>query len=314
MSSAAVPVEVVFEPFGGKPYDLFFFRLEGRRYVGRKTPFRFDGGARKCALMDAGMLLGEVVREQVGAEGVAVHYRPLEAPARQDRFRRLAEDPQIEIYHPFPRLSGDRREPCRSEWIPTPEDVEALDRDEEVMRRAVVELLSGRVEDGAVLYDPACSTGRFLSTLKRSFPSAVTVGQDRSGEMVEHCASRLDRVFHSDASSPALGEGEADFVFCRFLNLDVVTTAQAHGLFVPLAKRCREGGLVVVFGHTPVLLSEPFFRAVGLEVLGCSAASRRHDAVFQLYVLRRTGELRQAAAWWPAGSPLPSGPPREPGS
>jgi isonocardicin synthase len=294
---------ILFEPFERKPYDLFFVQLQGRRFVGRKTPFRFRRRGRdqelKCALVDASMVLGPVIREQLTEAGIAVYYQPLEERARRRCFAALRSRLDHDLYYPFPHLTaGTRREKCAPEayWNTSPERVESLGAAEEVLREYTLQVLARLDLAGAVLYDPACSTGEFLSAIQRRHPSARTIGQDKSREMVDYCRGRLDEVHWGDSRSSPVPDGSVDFIFCRFLNADVVTTAEAHQLFVPIARRCRDGGHLLVLGHTPVLLSSAWFEALGLEVLQRIGYSAPDDAVFQYYVLRKTGRLREPAA------------------
>jgi isonocardicin synthase len=300
---SARPVQVLFEPFEGKPYDLFFFEVGGRRFVGRKTPFRFERGGSvqelKCALVAASMVLGLVVRDQVTERGVLVYYRPLEEGERRAWFAAFHSRPEHDLYYPYPYLTAEgRRERCAPDeyWNTSPERVESLGEGERVLRQHTLDLLADCDLAGARLYDPACSTGEFLSALKARHPSAYVIGQDKSREMVELSRTRLDEAHWGDARHPAVPEGSVDWVFCRFLNVDVVPAAAAHALFLQAARCCREGGHLVVLGHTPILVAGSFFEALGLGIRQRIGYSRADDGVFQYYVLHKTGPLREPPA------------------
>ena len=77
-------------------------------------------------------------------------------------------------------------------------------------------------------------------------------------------------------------------VFIRFLNSEVVTTAQAEMLLAPLLKTVAVGGLFVVLGHTPVLLSSANFRSLdNFRLERCVAVDVEKRGLFQYYVLKR---------------------------
>jgi isonocardicin synthase len=299
-SPASRPAEALFEPFEGKPYDLFFFLVDGLRFVGRKTPFAFRRDGRrqelKCALVGSDMVLGPVVREQVTERGILVYYRPLGEEERRSCFAALRSRLDLDLYYPYPHLTaGDRLERCAADdyWNTSPERVKSLGEGERVLREQTLELLSRHALAGARLYDPACSTGEFLSALKARHPTAYTIGQDKSREMVELSRPRLDEAHWGDALQSPVPDDSVDWVFCRFLNVDVVPTVAAYELFLRVARRCRDGGHIVVFGHTPVLVASSFFESLGLVVHQRIGYSPIDDGVFQYYLLQKLGSLRE---------------------
>lgn len=290
--------EMVFEPWERKPYDLFCFAAGGREFVGRKTPatFQTEAGpvALKCALVGPEMVLGERERVQVTERGIAVYYRPLRSEEAETVFRAFTDDVRHDLHYPAPHLAAATRQERVAPpeyWTVGRERVDHLNRGEVFLREYTLRLLDRFDLNGARIYDPACSTAEFLGAIKRRFPGAWTIGQDLSAEMVELARGRLDEVHHGDCARSPVPDGSADFVFVRHLNVDVVTTARAYELFVSVANRCRDGGLVIVFGHTPVLLGSPWFEMLGLQVeqrIGTVSGGR---LAFQYYVLRKTGPV-----------------------
>ena len=94
-----------FEPFVRKPFDIFFIKAAGRRFVGRKQPAvvsRSTGIERmKCCLISAEMILGEAEREEPTACGVKVFYRPLDEQAKELLLKLVSEDPLTDLYYPY---------------------------------------------------------------------------------------------------------------------------------------------------------------------------------------------------------------------
>lgn len=298
----------LFEPFERKPYDLFLFHAGGQRFVGRKTAATFDAGAGevslKCCLVSPQMVLGALEREQVTERGMTVFYRPLDAREKEAVFLAFTSDVRNDLYYPVPHLTGDgRREKVApmEYWTVTPERVEDLNAGEVVLRDYTLSFLSGFELDGARIYDPACSTGEFLGSIKDRFPDVYTIGQDLSREMVEHARGRVDEIHHGDCVDSPVPRGSADFVFLRHLNVDVVTTERAHELFVAVADRCRDGGHLIVFGHTPVLLGSPWFEMMGLEVKQRIGTAFGNRCAFQYYVLRKNGHVSWVSPFVEAG-------------
>src|SRR6266852_8626914 len=235
----ASSIEWTFEPFEQKPHDLFFLTRGNTKVFGRKRPVSIDPGrnspARKCCLIDCSMLLGFAEREQVLEQGVAVFYRPFTPVVREEVFDDLASDPLTELYFPFPDLDAEaRRERCsaRDFWNHSAERIRELDDDEQPIREVTTEFLASFDMHEKVLFDPACSTGTFLRAIQSRYPSVRTVGQDLSEPMVQRCAQFLDEVHHGDSAQPCIPEKSADFLFLRFLNFHVVSTADAHLLFL----------------------------------------------------------------------------------
>ncbi|GAB2805643.1 class I SAM-dependent methyltransferase [Streptomyces daliensis] len=287
-----------FMAWDDKPYDLFFLDVDGLRLFGRKTPAAYpdpaSGTELKCTLVEARMVLGVAEREQVFQDGVVVHYRPLPDAERTALFAKATQDPMCDLYHPYARLDGAERTEILSDpefWTDSSERVDELDHAESVLRDYTVKRLREHGFDGGTVYDPACSTGAFLSAVKQAFPQARTVGQDLSADMVRHAGTRVDEVHHGDSIAPALSPGSADLVVCRHLNACVVPTRQAHELFLAAAGTCRTGGLVVLLGHTPVLPSAQWCASLGMTVEQRTGRTPSGHALFQFYVLRRTGPL-----------------------
>ena len=280
------------EPFDGLPQNLYLADVEGTVVFGRKliSPLKLRGELAEltCCRIDAASIIGVHLSDQVHEDGYTVHHVPVTPAEKLWLFSRIAAAPEVEIVYPFAYLHGgrERRSP-EAGWSVDEHRADNLGVGEEILRRYTTRYLRSRDVTRATLYDPACSTGQFLADLKREFPATTTIGQDLSPDMVRLAARRLDRAVHGDAIHPAVDDGSVDYMFVRFLNSEVVTTTAAMALFRALAPKLATDGRMVVFGHTPVLLQESFFRQCGFAAEQCSGSSNHSNYVFQYYVLRK---------------------------
>lgn len=293
VASATDPPAWIYVPFEKKPHDVFRLHLaDGRRLVGLKRAHpahrrRGDLSPRKGCLVDESMIVGIEPREQLSEDGVTVYYRPVSATQRRDLFDAAVADAMTDLHFPFPHLdrrTRRERRPVADYWTATPARVEELDGDEEVLRRYALGRLRSLDPNGKTVFDPACSTGRFLCEVKRTFPGVRVVGQDLSASMADHARRHVDEVHVGDAARPAVPAGSADIVVVRFLNLDVVSTAEAHRLLEACLTACRPGGWLVLFGYTPVLVSAEWLAILGLRVVQRTGVLEDHRAIFQFYV------------------------------
>ncbi|MCP3979049.1 MAG: class I SAM-dependent methyltransferase [bacterium] len=285
--------DLIYVPFEKKPHDLFRLHLrDGRRVVGLKTAHQAhnrgdDLTPRKGCLVDESMILGVDPREQLSEDGVTVYYRPVSAAQRRALFDAAVADAMTDLHFPYPHLdrrTRRERRPAPEYWTATPARVDELDGDEEVLRRYALGRLRSLDPNGKMVFDPACSTGRFLAEVKRTFPAARTVGQDLSASMADHASRQVDEIHVGDAARPAIPAASADIVVIRFLNLDVVSTADAHRLLDACLSACRPGGWLILFGHTPVLVSAEWLAMLGLRVVQRTGHLADHRAMFQFYV------------------------------
>src|SRR5678815_5675847 len=208
----------IFEPFARKPFDIFFIKAAGRRFVGRKHPAvvsRSEGiETMKCCLISAEMVLGVAEREQVTESGVTVFYRPLDETAKQSLLKLVGEDPLTDLYYPYCSLLNSTEDSSEDPyWVPTAERVEELDRGESMLREYTLQWLNRFDMTNKLVYDPACSTGTFLHSIKQAFPQTHTVGQDLSREMVDYSRGKVDELYWGDSISAPINEETADFVF-----------------------------------------------------------------------------------------------------
>lgn len=291
-------VETIIVGFAEKPYDIFTLKIEGVELVGIKTEARFesDGAPRKCSLVEPHMVKGRLLALRVTARGYAIYYEPLPTSKVEDLFRHAASDPAACLSYPFSKiLPGGIESVQRPEaWDPNPDLAEELDRDEVYFRATAVRVLTKLEMERGVAYDPACSTGAFLSGIKQAFPGFTTLGQDLNAGMIALASRRVDQVFCGDSIQPAPAAESVDLLVLRHLNVEVVTSADAERLFLASATTLRLGGYCLIFGHTPVQLPAVWFELHGFEVLSCVAATPSGHALFEFYVLRKTRRQHEA--------------------
>ncbi|WP_168711399.1 class I SAM-dependent methyltransferase [Streptomyces sp. RKND-216] len=283
------------EELTGKPERLFVFRVGERWYAGYKTISGYvlerDMPGMFCSRVYWYNVVGELESFRTSAADARVAFRPLAETERRAAFDAIT--PLTEIVHPFTkqREQGSEKTSPPDGWLVSDERDAYLSMGEEHIRRYTKELFGPRfraLTEDVLAYDPACSTGRFLSEFATLNPERIrTVGQDLSREMTEYAKRRLDRVHHGDAMHPEPEPGSAEIVFSRFLNSEVVSTARAREILPRLVTTLRPGGSMVLLGHSPVLLDAIDLVGAGLRVLQTTA--RQDDCVFQYYVCELGG-------------------------
>lgn len=288
-------IEIFFEPFNARPQDIFFFIYENQKFIGRKHISELSIQGRitgtKCSQIKAAMLLGIVKQERVLDKGILLAYLPIKPEEKLGIFNQLKFNVLIEIYFPYPFLNQDHKEDVSpiEFWNPSLSQVQNLNAGEDHIRKYTIHFLSRFNLKNKIIYDPACSTGQFLGTIKKYFPMTITIGQDLNPKMTAYARthSNIDQIYEGDAKNSPIKDESVDFIFFRFLNLEVVSTEMAQQLFPTIANRCRNGGYLILLGHTPILLSAEIFKFLGLQLEQCIAHNSGEDAIFQYYVLKK---------------------------
>jgi isonocardicin synthase len=283
------------EELTGYPERLFLFRSGGSWYAGCKTISDYvldqDMPGVFCSRVYWYNVAGLAESVRTSDSDARIIFRPLDEASRRAAFGAIT--PLTEIIHPFAkqRERGTEKTSPPDGWLVTRERAEYLSLGEEHIRRYTRERFGPRfsaLAEDVLAYDPACSTGRFLSDFASVNPARIrTVGQDLSRQMTDYARAHLERVHHGDAMNPAVAPGSVDILFSRFLNSEVVSTRQARRILPRLAATLRPGGCMVVLGHSPVLLDALDLEGAGLRVL--QATARQDDYVFQYYVCEKRG-------------------------
>lgn len=246
-----------------------------------------------CSFISADMILGVFSDQRITEDYIHVFYHPLQNSEKLRIFKDIMfhKYDNVELAFPFSLLrKSTRKELCSPAegWVVDDAFDVMLGCGEERIRAYTIKFLETLDSKNLKLYDPACSTGVFLSTLKQAYPESRTVGQDLSKQMVGFAKSRVDEVHVGNAMEPKIDPGSADVVFIRFLNSEVVTSAEAAQLLEALLPTVKIGGHMVIFGHTPVLLSAANFSFLENFALKQSVGiSSDRTGIFQYYVLQR---------------------------
>ncbi|THA24213.1 class I SAM-dependent methyltransferase [Streptomyces sp. RKND-216] len=278
----------------GEPARILMFQVDHRWYVGYKTLSDYfvyhDVSGILCSRIYWHNVVGHLDGIRISDTEVRVAFRPFGIDERHAVFDAIAST--TAITHPFVNHSERGQEEASEPdgWPVTEERAQSLNVAEEHLRRYTRTLFAptlANLAEDVTVYDPACSTGHFLAEFADIAPARIrTVGQDLSRPMTELAKTRIEEVHHGDARRPAPEAGTVDILFSRFLNSEVVTTQSARGILPRLVSTLQPGGLMVLLGHSPVLLDVPDLQAAGLSVL--QTTGRQDDYVFQYYVCRKS--------------------------
>ena len=277
------------------PQNIFYINeYKGRTIVGRKIrsvlSFKNKINAIHCSMITSSMILGILECGNQNGNNVTIEYYPFTKSEKITVFDEIKSNQLTDIYFPFKYLdyyNNEEEKSPSSGWDLNPEKVIYLGYGEEHIRKYTVGFLKKYMKDVTVVFDPACSTGQFLHTIKEHYPSYKTIGQDLSKEMVEYAKDYVDEIYCGDAINTIIPDESVDIMFLRFLNSEVVTTEYAHKLFDKLYKKVKKNGLIIAFGHTPLLIEIDYFKKIGLKVEQSIAYDKEYDCIFQYYVLRR---------------------------
>ncbi|KAL3872967.1 hypothetical protein ACJMK2_036135 [Sinanodonta woodiana] len=276
----------------GKPGQLNHVRLLGRKILSDLW-IKFKIPEIHCSFVTADMILGVYQDERVSESNVTVFYNPMTNPEKlyiMDKIRK-SNGNEAELIFPFSLLrETTRKEHCSPPegWIIDDAFAIMLGCGEDRIRQYTIEFLKSTNLSKPKLYDPACSTGVFLSTLKKAFPDSYTIGQDLSAQMAAISRERVDEVHCGNAMNPLIEAGTADAVFIRFLNSEVVKTKEAEELLQALLLTVKNGGYIVTFGHTPVLLSSSNFKMLeDFEYKQSVGVAVEESGIFQYYVIQK---------------------------
>lgn len=286
--------------YNESPQALFLIDLPRYTVIGRKylSDLVVDKGLPGlfCSKITVDMILGIFERDRITQDGVIVFYRPLNDKEKSKIFNSILSDRNIDIRYPYVQLLGVHKEEKTTPeegWVVDKERAEFLGMGEIEIRAYTLKFFETLNKGGyfnkkrRVLYDPACSTGQFLSTIQKHFKNTYTIGQELSKEMVGFAKPLLNEVHWGNSINPKVKKESVDVIFFRFLNSEVVTTEESYNLFAKLAVTVKPGGYLIISGHTPVLLDDLWFLRQGFEILSRNGVTKDNKGVFQYYILKR---------------------------
>lgn len=278
------------------PQNIFLIKsYHGHIIVGRKLRsvlfFEKKINAINCSMITADMLLGIFDSNGQSNRDVWIEYFPFEKAEKRNIFDSIKYNTQIEITFPFVYReyeTGLEEITSPKGWDIYPEKVKYLGYGEEHLRQYSINVLRPfLLGKKSVVFDPACSTGEFLYSLKQEYPYIKTIGQDLSLSMIEYARTYVDEIYCGDSILTPVKDYSVDLLVFRFLNSEVVSQEYAYQLFNALILKLNDTGNAVLFGHTPVLLNSEDFRNAGYDVLQNIGYNQYRDCIFQYYIIRR---------------------------
>ncbi len=287
-------IDSVFEAWSEYPHRFFFFNCNRQIYCGQKliSESMLDSGCQVlfCSYMKAEMILGKLLRVQTSEVGIEIYYEDISPQSRLTLFEQLMHDKMIDLYFPYVPLKKDVHKEYTSPstgWKINPKLSSFLFNGERSQREISVDLIRSDGRLSPIIYDPACSTGDFLQSIKAAIPDAIVIGQDLSQEMCAQARQKIDQVIHGDALFPCVPMESCDYIFFRFLNINVISCSQAKALFEAIIPCLKKEGKAILFGFTPVLISLPYLIKKGYRVLSCNAPVKSENAVIQYYIIQK---------------------------
>lgn len=278
------------------PQNIFLIKSYcGHILVGRKLPsvlfLEHKINAINCSMINADMLLGVLADKGQKNRDIWVSYYPFKKNEKKSVFSSLKCNPNIEIIYPFlykEYETGMEEITSSDGWDISPEKATYLGYGEEHLRRYSIKVLKPYLyQKNVKVFDPACSTGEFLYTLKKTYPNIWTIGQDLSKSMVNFATPFVDEIYQGDSIYTPVKQNSVDVLILRFLNSEVVSKAYAYELFKSLMTKITNNGIAVLFGHTAVLLEAADFIHEGYKVLQSSGYDQIRNSIFQYYIIAK---------------------------
>ena len=286
-------IETHREPFNELPHGIYVFELEGVPYIGRKhiSELKLKGELLEmnCSRLMPAMLLGVLISTEVCQDAVTAYFYPLTPGEKLTLHAKVRKNLATSVHFPFAYLDEHMKERSSppAGWALDRTRASNLGVGETHLRAYTRHFLSRFDMKNKIVYDPACSTGQFLHSIKTAFPECKTIGQDLSQDMIDYAKDFVDVAICGDAFESPVEPHICDFIFVRFLNSEVVTRSQAYTLFPRLLGRLKPGGQLIVFGHTPVLLNPAYFGSLGLKSHQRLGEEETTGAVFQYFILQK---------------------------
>lgn len=265
-------------------YNVFWLQQNGQFYVGQK----YLQPICRFGLINANMLLGKLISITHSEECIRIYYETICYEESLEIFARACEPPFAYLEFPYLLLDATGKEAISPPefWHSGDHFLKQLDDGEVHLRREAISVLMNlKLPVGATIFDPACSTGSFLSAISAAIPSLRCVGGDISSKMVKKARTKLSHVFLLKEGFDDLPIKECEVLIIRFMNGEVVKSAVAELLFKRLRCLVPSGGYILIMGYTPIAIFVPFLaNKYSLEVV--QAIGSYKAALFQFYVLK----------------------------
>lgn len=142
---------------------------------------------------------------------------------------------------------------------------------------------------GAVVCEPACSTGDLLKHIARRFPHVILYGSDVSREVVELARAENSSIaiYHSDAAKLDYLDNESVdlFVCSGLLGIQVVALEKGQQIIQAMRRKLKPKGKVIVYGWSSPIFSRKEYKGFGYRVL--KGAKWQADFFVPFYVLEK---------------------------
>lgn len=241
----------------------------------------------RYSILEKEMLIGEILSKDEQPDRLVFFIsRPNNDNWRTEIFH---DDHAINIHFPWPPVDrwGNEIICPESFWENASIKPSMLDDEETHFREHTLNILQDITFSGCRIYDPACSTGKFLSYILNDFKTCVFLASDRSEKMVSLARNCLPDVFVCDIMQSKVRELQ-DIIFCRFANHEVIGTAAAKEILIRLFTLLNHKGHLIIFGHTPIACDiRKFVRDYGMQMKTAVGKSTDCDGIFQYYLLQK---------------------------
>lgn len=277
------------------PQTIFFIISDDEIVLGRKTISELylshELKSINCSRIKDNMFLGILKSYTYKNRKIVLKYYPFTNSEKKQKFYDIIKNIiSYDIYYPFhfkyyktnlEQTSNDLN------WKVNNKIAHYLSVGEKHLRNYTVDIIKKYNLNPKIVYDPACSTGEFLQTIKKVIPSCRTIGHDMSEEMVNYSKKNVDESYCCNAFDSPLKNESVDLLVLRFLNGGVVDTESAEKLFALLVKKVKKNGHIICIGHTPILIKSNKFEKYNLELIQKIGFDKNSNSIFQYYFARR---------------------------
>jgi hypothetical protein len=229
-NSCRTNIEYFFTPFNYNPQSIFQINYKGKTLVGKKhiSDLVIKDGLPGffCSNISENMILGYLEGVQISQNGILIFFNSISQEEKKNIFMDLINDRKVDIVYPYAQLlSGKKLERTtkssiffHEKYVVDKKMASSLSLGEKNIREYTISILKqlGNLSRKKV-FDPACSTGEFLHTIKSNFFECYTIGQDLNPQMVNYAKDKLDEVYLGDSINNYIPEESVDFVFLGFL-------------------------------------------------------------------------------------------------
>ena len=277
------------------PQTIFYITNNNTVILGRKTISQLYLNNQlksiNCSNITQNMLLGILKDCNYKDRKILLEYYPFTNQEKSKMFDNIVKNRKLyDIFYPFRFKYFDTNLEQTSDnlnWNVNDEIASYLSTGEKHIRNYTIEIIKKYKLNPKIVYDPACSTGEFLKTIKDVIPTCKTIGHDMSEDMVNYSKKNVDESKCCNAFDSPIENNSVDLLILRFLNGGVVNTNDANKLFDLLIKKVKKNGYIICIGHTPILIKKEKFKDLNLELIEQIGYNKNYNSIFQYYLARK---------------------------